>query len=352
MLAPVEDYPLIDGAGRRDSFVGLPAPHRSTHWFSRCAADVSARRSGAHRCPGRRTAGGGVGARHLPAARPHRCRNLPEEHQLSRSARHLALKCSSRSSSPSRHQLSAAELATMFHIYFLLQRGPDIRRRHRELRCRLWNPLRRILVRPGCSVTPRYSVPSRRCGEPRSVSRPYRFGEHLDADAIVLALDAGGLRQVVAASTGLGDEQWRARIRQLRTAPSFVVHRLWLDRPVDSNRPAFLGTAGHKPLDNISVLERYEHEAAGWARRHRGSVVELHCYATGSESSERGRRSRSCTSSTPRPPRRVWSTSGCCVVATARCLRPARSHGVRPSRPRSPGWYWPATESASTCRWR
>jgi hypothetical protein len=33
------------------------------------------------------------------------------------------------------------------------------------------------------------------------------------------------------------------------------------------------------------VLERYEHEAAGWARRHRGSVVELHCYATSSEAS-------------------------------------------------------------------
>jgi isorenieratene synthase len=54
---------------------------------------------------------------------------------------------------------------------------------------------------------------------------------------------------------------------------------LWLDRPVAAHRPAFLGTAGHEPLDNISVLERYEREAREWADAHRGSVVELHSYA-------------------------------------------------------------------------
>lgn len=58
-----------------------------------------------------------------------------------------------------------------------------------------------------------------------------------------------------------------------------MVHRLWLDRPVATDRPAFLGTAGHEPLDNISVLDRYEREATDWARQHCGSVVELHSYA-------------------------------------------------------------------------
>jgi isorenieratene synthase len=72
---------------------------------------------------------------------------------------------------------------------------------------------------------------------------------------------------------------WRDRIRWLRTAPPFVVHRLWLNRPVAADRPAFLGTAGHEPLDNISVLDRYELQAVHWARQHGGSVVELHSYA-------------------------------------------------------------------------
>jgi isorenieratene synthase len=88
-----------------------------------------------------------------------------------------------------------------------------------------------------------------------------------------------GLRAIVDASPSLGDADWRARVAGLRTAPPFVVQRLWLDRPVRADRPAFLGTGGRPPLDNISVLERYERQAAGWAGRTGGSVVELHSYA-------------------------------------------------------------------------
>ena len=65
----------------------------------------------------------------------------------------------------------------------------------------------------------------------------------------------------------------------LRTAPPFVVQRLWLDRPVDAGRPAFLGTGGLEPVDNISVVSNYERDAAEWARAHNGSVVEVHSYS-------------------------------------------------------------------------
>ena len=43
--------------------------------------------------------------------------------------------------------------------------------------------------------------------------------------------------------------------------------------------PFFLGTSGFGPLDNISVLERFEEGAERWAAAHGGSVVELHAYA-------------------------------------------------------------------------
>jgi len=104
-------------------------------------------------------------------------------------------------------------------------------------------------------------------------------GESLDSDAVVLATDVTGLQRIVGASPELGDDIWRARIKKLRIAPPFMVHRLWLDRPVAADRAAFLGTAGHEPLDNISILERYERRAADWVREHGGSVVELHSYA-------------------------------------------------------------------------
>ena len=65
-----------------------------------------------------------------------------------------------------------------------------------------------------------------------------------------------------------------------------MVQRLWLDRPVNPDRPAFLGTGGLKPLDNVSVVERYEEQAADWARTHGGSVVELHAYAVDAAASD------------------------------------------------------------------
>jgi isorenieratene synthase len=95
----------------------------------------------------------------------------------------------------------------------------------------------------------------------------------------VLATDVSGLQRIVAGSAELGDDGWRARIAAMGTAAPFVVHRLWLDRPVNSDRAAFVGTGGRAPLDNVSVLDRYEYEAARWAHDTGGAVVELHSYA-------------------------------------------------------------------------
>ena len=49
------------------------------------------------------------------------------------------------------------------------------------------------------------------------------------------------------------------------------------------DRPAFLGTSGYGPLDNVSILERFEAGAARWTAHHDGSVVELHGYACRAE---------------------------------------------------------------------
>ena len=38
-------------------------------------------------------------------------------------------------------------------------------------------------------------------------------------------------------------------------------------------------TSGYGPLDNVSVLERFEDHATRWSEAHDGSVVELHAYA-------------------------------------------------------------------------
>ncbi|MER5184730.1 FAD-dependent oxidoreductase [Streptomyces sp. NPDC002896] len=195
------------------------------------------------------------------------------------SARHLAFEVFSRSFFADPRQLSAAEMALMFHIYFLgsaegllfdVPRAPFPQA--------LWNPLAAYLRRHGADV--RISTPVEHItplpGGGYEVATACEQQRH---DTVVLALDTAGLRSLVARSERLGDAPWRERIARLRNAPPFLVTRLWLDRPVASDRPGFLGTSGYGSLDNVSVLERWEDEAARWAARTGGSVVELHAYA-------------------------------------------------------------------------
>jgi isorenieratene synthase len=167
----------------------------------------------------------------------------------------------------------------MFHIYFLgSSEGLLFDVPRDPFPAALWQPLAGYLAGHGAEL--RVGTPVQAVERlPRRGFRVTAGDTRLDCDAVVLAVDTEGLQGLVANSPALGDAPWRARIAGLRTAPPFVVSRLWLDRPVRSDRPGFLGTSGYGPLDNVSVLERWENEAAGWAGRTGGSVVELHGYA-------------------------------------------------------------------------
>ncbi|MBJ6998520.1 FAD-dependent oxidoreductase [Streptomyces sp. CRPSP2-6A1] len=195
------------------------------------------------------------------------------------SARHLAFEVFSRSFFADPRHLSAAEMALMFHIYFLgSAEGLLFDVPSSPFAAALWDPLAGYLTRHGTEVRTGMAVehiaPVPDGGfvvASEREERPY--------DGVVLALDSAGLRSLVEHCGQLGDAPWRERIGRLRTAPPFLVSRLWLDRPVASDRPGFLGTSGFGTLDNISVLERYEDEAARWRARTGGSVVELHAYA-------------------------------------------------------------------------
>jgi carotenoid phi-ring synthase / carotenoid chi-ring synthase len=281
MLTPVDDYPLIDGAGRRDSFRGLPRTPpwnalvfalRSPTFRLRDLARIDARAA----APLAAVSLPDVYRRldHIDADTFLKSLNFPE------AARHLAFEVFSRSFFASPTQLSAAELATMFHIYFLgSSEGLIFDVANANYDTALWQPLQRYLSDLGVRFHQGTAVERIDLGDAHRFRVRTDAGDQLDADAVVLATDVAGLQRIIGASSSLGDDLWRARIARLRTAPPFVVHRLWLDRPVATDRPAFLGTAGHEPLDNISVLDRYERQAAQWSRRHGGSVVELHSYA-------------------------------------------------------------------------
>ncbi|MCT7660841.1 FAD-dependent oxidoreductase [Mycobacterium deserti] len=279
MFRPVDDYPLVDGHDRYDSFKGLPRTPpvnalafalRSPTFRARDLVRLNARAA----APLASVSVPDIYRRldHIDAETFLRDINFPP------AARHLAFEVFSRSFFAEPAKLSAAELAAMFHIYFLgSSEGLVFDVANANFDVALWNPLRAYLEKHGVRFLIGTSVKQIQAGTHFTVSGD--TGDEYRADAVVLATDVAGLRHIVENSPGLGADAWRQKVAALGTAPPFVVQRLWLDRPVNPDRPAFLGTGGRPPLDNVSVLDRYEREAAEWSQRTGGSVVELHSYA-------------------------------------------------------------------------
>ncbi|GLZ40543.1 FAD-dependent oxidoreductase [Actinokineospora sp. NBRC 105648] len=276
MFTPVADYPLAHHDGTTETFAGLPLtpPWNVASFVLR--SDTFTLRDLTRMNP---TAAAGLFDVSVPGVYD-RLDTVDAGTYLTDigfpdAARHLAFEVFSRSFFAHPESLSAAELATMFHIYFLgsnegllfdVPTSPYPRA--------IWRPLHAHLTDLGARV--RTGVEVDRITRGRD--RPHRVGDH-EFDAVVLAADTAGLRDVVSRSEHLGDPGWRGSVSRLRTAPPFLVSRYWLDRPVDTDRAAFLGTSGYRYLDNISVLDRFEDEARQWNRQTGGSVVELHAYA-------------------------------------------------------------------------
>jgi uncharacterized protein with NAD-binding domain and iron-sulfur cluster/ubiquinone/menaquinone biosynthesis C-methylase UbiE len=278
-LVPVGDYPLQHAGGARDTFTHLP---RTPPWNAMAFAATSPTFTA--RDVLRMDARAALPL--LDVSVPDVYERLDHEdaaHFLERirfppAARDLAFSVFSRSFFADPRDLSAAELATMFHLYFLgSSDGLPFDVPSAPFPQAVWDPLAGYLERLGVDIRTGSAVA--RIGRSCRFTVEAEAGLALTVDAVVLAADVDGLRGLVARSPDLGDPAWRERVAALRTAPPFLVTRLWLDRPVDAGRPAFVGTAGFGRLDNVSVLDRYEDEARVWAGRTGGSVVELHAYA-------------------------------------------------------------------------
>ncbi|BDX31224.1 isorenieratene synthase [Mycobacterium antarcticum] len=278
-LTPVEDYPLIDALGRLDTFRGLPrTPPLNALAF--------ALRSPTFRMRDLVRIDAKAAAPLATASVPQTYHDLDgqdaesflQDINFPAAAQHLAFEVFARSFFAKPAYLSAAELVTMFHIYFLgSSEGLIFDVANQNFDVALWNPLRKYLEGNGVAFHTGLSAETVSTGSDVRVS--CGADAEFVADAVVLATDVAGLAHIVAGSPDLGDAPWREQVADLGTAPPFVVLRLWLDRPVRADRAAFIGTGGRPPLDNVSVLERYEREAAVWAARTGGSVVELHAYS-------------------------------------------------------------------------
>ena len=186
MLTAVEDYPLVDGQGRRDTFRGLPQTPplnalafalRSPTFRLRDLVRLNARAA----APLAAVSVPDIYQRldHLDADSFLRDINFPA------AARHLAFEVFSRSFFAEPGALSAAELATMFHIYFLgSSEGLIFDVANANFDVALWNP-----VAPVSGVA-RRELPHRRIrhrgGPPnRDFACALDSGADFDCDGVV-----------------------------------------------------------------------------------------------------------------------------------------------------------------------
>lgn len=195
-------------------------------------------------------------------------------------ARHLALEVFARSFFAHPSEFAAGELVAMFHAYFVgSSEGLLFDVPIDDYGTAYWAPLREYLADRGARVLVSETVEGIDLDAAAGVRVTLGSGAAIDVDAVVIATDPATTRRLVAQTEGLGDPSWRERVERTRNAPPFAVWRVWLDRLVDAARPPFLGTSGYGPLDNITVLERFEAGARRWSVTHGGSVLELHAYA-------------------------------------------------------------------------
>ncbi len=286
-LRAVDDYPLVLAGGHTDSFAGLPTtPPLNLLAFVARSPSFTARDLT------RVDVDAALGLLDVEFPRTftdydgRSASEVLDALRFPTGARHLALEVFARSFFADPGEFSGGELVAMFHTYFLgsseglLFDVPDD-----DYDSTLWAPLGRYLHGLGVDVR----MPVRVVGLSESgdgIAVHLDDGSVLEADGAVLATDQGPLQRLVQASPWLGDEEWRGRVLDRRSAPPFAVWRLWFDRPVTPDTPPFLATSGFGPLDNVSAVHLFEDGAARWAQARGGSVVEMHAYAVPAETGE------------------------------------------------------------------
>ena len=215
-LVPLTDYPLVDADGRRDSFRGLP---RTPPWN----AIAFALRSPTFRPRD-------LLALNAAAAAPLAAVSVPGIYEqldgtdaetflrdinFPAAARHLAFEVFSRSFFAPPGEMSAAELAAMFHIYFLgSSEGLVFDVPDAGFDTALWEPLRGYLTALGVTFLTGTEITEIQAGGPG------RFRVR----------DTGG----AAASTPTG---WCWPPMWPGSAPSWTAHRTWPTRPGGTRCP-------------------------------------------------------------------------------------------------------------------
>ena len=103
-------------------------------------------------------------------------------------------------------------------------------------------------------------------------------GELLPCDYCIVASNVRGTRELVKASQ-MNRPEFESKVASLGEADPYAVYRLWIDRPLDSAQFPFFTVSGYTYTDSISLYSHFQEPFISWAKKHGGTVVELHAYA-------------------------------------------------------------------------
>ncbi len=173
-------------------------------------------------------------------------------------------------------RISMAELVKSFHFYYLSHdHGLEYDYLEGSYHHDLLEPLREHLEALGVRIRSGEGVARIDGGPGALVVHGERF------DDVVLAADVPGTRAIVEASPLCAEHPaLREAVAGLRAGQRYSVVRVWIEGAVpDPALPVFVITERVRVLDAVTMLHRVDDEARAWAERHRGCVLELHCYA-------------------------------------------------------------------------
>jgi isorenieratene synthase len=100
-------------------------------------------------------------------------------------------------------------------------------------------------------------------------------------DDVVIATPAREARALALRSPGLcaACPPTIERLAGLKSGQRYAVLRLWIDRDIPEDLPAFVTTERIRLLDAVAAYHRVTRVDADWVGRHGGAVLELHSYA-------------------------------------------------------------------------
>ena len=188
-------------------------------------------------------------------------------------------------------EMSAAEMIQYFHFYFMGNpEGLAFDMLDQPLSEGIWAPFETYLAARGVDFAMNTAVTSleqRQDGSATGSSwlahlAPTGDGGRstsIEADAVVLAANVHGVKDIVAASPGLGTAAWRSDIAALEATSPYAVLRVWMDGDVGQDRAPFVSVADAGILDSVGLYHRLAEPEALWAAKTGGSVIEMHAYA-------------------------------------------------------------------------